>query len=470
MKHISLSMSMVLVNNSSPRLFLTSLSVGLKILLWIIILITVHISSTHYRQHRRRLTNLSEVSSTSCYQVINPSHVLLILTTVPNNFSFSTQTKKYNDPQTILVKNYDDNSNVNTQTPPDHGPLHPLSFQICNRFVPISADVVVANMQQYSTSCDLLNRPPQEISIVLLSGFERYGRTGNNLIEFSHALQYARDHNMVLGIQQQSWATHLITDMWMAIHDDYDMDAWTKHIEQSLCVKIFAEESPLNQYTKVVLMDTRDDVKFLFNYQHDGSIDDYIEYQSHIIRTLWKSYNNGIGLHVRREPVRDMCSAMDAIFGSETGSVAYSVLHSRTLEGMGTRFMQRVSKQTGCDPTAALEMEPDYVKGILEPLGMLNQPIVFMTDHQRPDILERLQADPDISPNIHVISSGASWIGGDITLATTASAFIGNPASSLSVFIAKSRFALGYSNSFMFVKQADNGTWVETCDHHCLYW
>lgn len=161
---------------------------------------------------------------------------------------------------------------------------------------------------------------------------------------------------------------------------------------------------------------------------------------------------------------------MDAIFGSETGSVAYSVLHSRTLEGMGTRFMQRVSKQTGCDPKAALEMEPDYVKGILEPLGMLNQPIVFMTDHQRPDILERLQADPDIGPNIHVISSGASWIGGDITLATTASAFIGNPASSLSVFIAKSRFALGYSNSFMFVKQADNGTWVETCDHHCLYW
>jgi hypothetical protein len=60
--------------------------------------------------------------------------------------------------------------------------------------------------------------------------------------------------------------------------------------------------------------------------------------------------------------------------------------------------MSYVSAATGCDPVAALEMEPEYVKAILEPLGMLNHPIVFMTDHQRPEILERLMADPDLPP------------------------------------------------------------------------
>jgi hypothetical protein len=115
-------------------------------------------------------------------------------------------------------------------------------------------------------------------------------------------------------------------------------------------------------------------------------------------------------------------------------------------------------------------MEPEYVKAILEPTGMLNYPIVFMTDHQRPDILERLLADPDIGSDIILIPSEATWIGGDITLATMANVFIGNPASSLSAFIVKSRKTLGYNNNCLFMNKAENGTWVETCDHHCVFW
>lgn len=74
------------------------------------------------------------------------------------------------------------------------------------------------------------------------------------------------------------------------------------------------------------------------------------------------------------------------------------MVHSRSLESAAEKIMSYVSAATGCDPVAALEMEPEYVKAILEPLGMLNHPIVFMTDHQRPEILERLMADPDLPP------------------------------------------------------------------------
>ncbi len=132
--------------------------------------------------------------------------------------------------------------------------------------------------------------------------------------------------------------------------------------------------------------------------------------------------------------------------------------------------MKIVSAGSGCDPIAALEMEPEYVKAILEPLDMLNHPIVFMTDHQRPEIMERLMADPDLGPNILLVPSEASWIGGDITLAAMANVFIGNPASSFSGFIAKSRVALGINNNYLYRKRAENGTWIDTCDYHCVFW
>jgi len=118
---------------------------------------------------------------------------------------------------------------------------------------------------------------------------------------------------------------------------------------------------------------------------------------------------------------------------------------------------------------AALDMEPEYVKAILEPLGMLKHPILFITDHQRPEILEKLLADPDIGPNIRLIPEGSSWVGGDITVALMSNVFIGNPASSFSGFIAKSRVALGYDTNYLFRRKNQNGKWVDVCDHRCIF-
>merc|ERR1719296_147762 len=165
-----------------------------------------------------------------------------------------------------------------------------------------------------------------------------------------------------------------------------------------------------------------------------------------------------------------MCSGLDSIFGSETYSTTYSVIHSRSLEGdPGMRLLSRIARNSGCDPMAALDMDPQYVKAILEPLGMLRHPILFITDHQRPEILEKLKADPDIGPNIHLIPTEASWVGGDITAAIMSNVFIGNPASSFSGFIAKSRVALGFDTNFMFRTKTVDGGWVDVCDHRCIF-
>ena len=211
------------------------------------------------------------------------------------------------------------------------------------------------------------------------------------------------------------------------------------------------------------------DAKDLFHWRHaEGSFDDDLyNFQVHILQTLWKSYNNGTGFDINRHHVRDMCSAIDAVVGAEKGSAIFSAVHSRSLEEEGVKLMNLASSHIGCDPRAAMEMEPEYVKAILKPLDMMNHPIVFMTDNQRPEILERLLADPDIGPNILFIPPEASWIGGDFTLATMASVFIGNPASSFSGFIAKSRVALGYNNNYLYRKKDETGTWMDVCDDSC---
>jgi len=370
-----------------------------------------------------------------------------------------------NDPRTVVLKK----NNIprgftvrhDSTAQPNFTPL-----RVCERAAPILPGVDMRISQKYA-ACPLLNEPPGNTKLLLIEGVQTFGRTGNNLIEFLHSLQYGIDNNVVVGIMQGSWPMHLITDMWMAIQDG-DRLAWSALLEEAFCIKVFQSNGSieLSRYKEVIPIDTRE----LFMFRHRGSLNMYIEFQCHVLRTLYRFYNTGTGLNVRGQPVGDMCSVIDALFGEQKRSAAYSVIHSRSLEGEpGLRLLGRIAKKVGCDPVAALEMEPEYVKAILAPLGMLERPILFLTDGQQPEILDKLLADPEIGPHIIVVPEEASWIGGDITAAVMSNVFIGNPASSFSGFIAKSRLALGYHETFLFRKKDSNGEWVNVCDERGIF-
>ena len=167
----------------------------------------------------------------------------------------------------------------------------------------------------------------------------------------------------------------------------------------------------------------------------------------------YASLSNSFYYFIHTPLVKDMCSVIDKEFDNEDSQdVNYTVIHSRSLEGEpGKRLLARVAHASGCDDRAALDMTPEYIKSILRPLNMLNHPILFITDHQWQSkmILKKLLADPEIGQSIRYdksLGGGSSWVGGDMTAATLATVFIGNPASTLSSFIAKSRIALGYDN------------------------
>ena len=169
-----------------------------------------------------------------------------------------------------------------------------------------------------------------------------------------------------------------------------------------------------------------------------------------------------------------MCSGIKALFGDKNNAI-YSVIHSRTFNSSpqerdtGLNLLARISRTSGSDPEAALNLEPNYIKSILRPLGLLNYPIVLITDGQDFTVLQRLLNDPEIAPKLRLVPEEATWVGGDITLAIMSNVFIGNPASSFSGFIAKSRLALGLGQSYLFRAKNEKGEWQTVCGDTCVY-
>ncbi|KAL7529831.1 hypothetical protein ACHAXR_003183, partial [Thalassiosira sp. AJA248-18] len=286
---------------------------------------------------------------------------------------------------------------------------------ICDRPTDVGSVEDFASLQQYAQCPEISQDKP----ILLIEGNRSHGRTGNNLVEFLHAIQQARDKEVQLGIMANSWAMHLLTKMWMAIEGD----DWVSQFENAFCVKIFHSQTQLEGWD-VTHLNTKD----LLHYgvRVKAPLGEYMASQEYDLRTLFRNYNTGVGTDRRGRPVKDMCSGINALFGEKQKNAIYSVIHSRTLEGKpGIRLLSKVARKSGCDPVAALEMKPDYVKSILEPLGMIGYPIVVITDGQNPTVVDRLLADPEIGPSISVVPKESSWIGGDLTLAVMSNVFIG---------------------------------------------
>eukprot|EP00578_Thalassiosira_sp_NH16_P016661 CAMPEP_0181112936 /NCGR_PEP_ID=MMETSP1071-20121207/20075_1 /TAXON_ID=35127 /ORGANISM="Thalassiosira sp., Strain NH16" /LENGTH=480 /DNA_ID=CAMNT_0023196931 /DNA_START=60 /DNA_END=1502 /DNA_ORIENTATION=- len=376
---------------------------------------------------------------------------------------------------------------------------------ICNRPTNVPLVEPPANVQKYSTCAPITKSKP----ILILEGSKGYGRTGNRLIEFLKTVQHSRDHGVQVGIVHGSWVTNEITRMWMAqaeypMGGTEELQEWGERFEREFCVKIFLGNRETRGWTKI-----NKKPRDLFKFKSRLPIPEYAQSQEYTIRTLFRHYNTGAGYASDRKPVRDMCSVIDAIFPTTAASdgdnnneeeggdattsdattdypsssdrVVYSVIHSRSMskEGgsgvsAGETLLRGVSNHAGCDPIAALEMRPDYIKSILRPLGMLRHPIVFISDGQDSLVLERLRDDPELGPLIRTIPPNnygvtPSWIGGDITLGVMSDVFIGNPASTFATFIAKARLALGFENNYLFRAKDEDGNWKTVCGDGCLF-
>ena len=336
-------------------------------------------------------------------------------------------------------------------------------LEVCGRLADIGTAEDLALLRRYAQCPEMSPDRP----IVVLNGQDAYGRTGNNLVELLHAVQYARDNDIQLGISVHSWAMDVIQSMWLSA----ESDDWESELESALCVKIFHDKNELLAWevrNNTKYMESKD--LFFYGNDIDRPMGEYMAGQEHVMRTLFRHYNDGEGVDHKGTPVRDMCSGIDALFGTKRKHAIYSVIHVRSLEGApGRRMMSRLAKYTGCNPNAALHMQPEYVKSILRPLGMMAYPIVVITDGQDSSVLQRLLDDEEIGHIVYVVPPEDSWYGGDMALAIMSNVFIGNPASTFSAFIAKGRLSLGFGHNYLFRAKDGNGEWRTVCGDNCLF-
>jgi hypothetical protein len=449
--------------------------------------------------------------------------------------SLRLRLNEYNDPKTVTAASrntgvHDDLSHEQLQGTASSEATYyklpavaqhpPPPIQVCGISAPINYNIDVSIHTKYHHSCPLTSSPipNEEITLIYLGDlpYSPYGQTGNNLIELFHALQYAHTYNnnnnlsgssnmAIVGIKIYTWPIQLLTMMWMempsttvdAENNDSWVD-WKQFVEETLCIRIITTHEELAQYKEIIEMtNTKDLFRLLPQLDTDNvasnsiasatpttsttttTLEEYIEYQCYILRSLYRYYNKGLGYQARRNgrivPTLNMCSVIDTLFGNENNSnqsnnIQYSVIHSRSEVG---NSLKAVSRRSGTDPTASMSMEPEYIKSILRPLNMLTSPIVYIGDKKaNPDIIERLLHDVELGPYIILVppSNTNSWVGGDITLGTLATVFIGNPGSTFSIFIAKSRLALGFSHTYLFRKwEESSGEWVNSCDVWCVF-
>lgn len=396
--------------------------------------------------------------STHCLLRTNPGTVLNVDVNDP-----------YHDHRQLRKKRRKRKHNKsNSDDPQQHNdPLALSDFTICGRALGSTPNGLTPELRnEYSTCPDF---DPQKQILIIEEGQPTYGRTGNHLRSIAHAIRYTRDHNIQLGIVYNSWAMKTLTSMWF-VHGE-DVEDWIHQMEITLCVKVFRSSDDWHGWQRMkppTWLATS-----LFRYHSFAPQEEYTGTHLWLHQTLFQHYNTGDGIDQYGNVVPDMCSGIKSVFGNEEeliSSATYSVIHMRQLEDKGREFLALVSKETGCDPEAGLKMEPNYIRSILAPLGMLDRPIVIITDDQDRKALGGLLKDVDIGPMLHVVREEDIWFGGDVTLAVMATVFIGNPASTMSKFIAQSRVALGFGGqNYMYRARNAYGEWTEVCGNECLF-
>ncbi|KAL7475130.1 hypothetical protein ACHAW6_001052 [Cyclotella cf. meneghiniana] len=329
-------------------------------------------------------------------------------------------------------------------------------FNVCSR------TTNTKGLGKYGLLRDYSNCHRSEREMILLNSPSRYGRTGNSLIEFLRAVQLSRERNATLGIISGHWIFNVLSEMFLAIQD---LKEWEQTFERLFCVKIIHSEQSLEGWNITSM-----DAGTLFWTTSNSTYDEYVASTQYSIRALMQGYNRGNGTDMHHKPINDMCSGINAIFGNNKSQVLYSVVHSRNLMGAEQRSMGRdICNKAHCDPLANQEMKPDNIKSILAPLGMLKHPVVFITDGEDASIAQRLMNDTEIGPLLRFVPDEARWVGGDITLGIMGNVFIGNPVSSYSGFITKSRLSLGLGHSYLFRAINEKGEWITSCGDGCIF-
>jgi len=358
--------------------------------------------------------------------------------------------------------------------------------QICNRVVPNSSLFRRDQKIQDGVSS---TKAPIKRKLVILGWNGAFGQTNNQINTIFHAMDYAVDIDAHLAIVRDTWPNHVLQLLFDGMGSNTSLnngvhptDTWEKAVVANLGVLIVNKDEISTKYSHMeVYFNTS---KEMYYYHTKVSPSEIKKRRVPIIRYLWTHPTNN------KEMLQDqnvnVCSVVNNI-SVQLNESKYTVVHSRWMNGECTKRMSdlahhirknywnttRNSTQRMLDKIAPCELPPSYIKYIIMKNDMLHKPIYVITNGERPDIIQRLQADHIIGKDVYSIPSNVTSVGGDMMLGILANVFIGAPTSTMSGNIARARAALGFhpSTNYLFpLSNQSHNEWEFFCDNDdCLY-
>jgi hypothetical protein len=350
-----------------------------------------------------------------------------------------------------------------------------IPFVMCDRITPYqhSSNTVIDRSQyqqidQPYTFLSTNGQWPKSNKILLLRNDGKFGHIGNQFNSLLHAFDYARDHNLHIGMLFHSWAMDVIHTMF---YESVDFDILTVDMEVDFGILLVRNQSQLLLYDEVISKNAEQLYFYKSSNKNVDSWRDTMSMHKSILQQLFHRYNRGYGYVHNGLRAKDVCATIDMFFKDRLSTIKYSVIHAQNMDGNAIWKLEQIAKTTGITiEGGAGTMSPAYVKAILKPLGMLEHPIILLSDGQLPGIERALLNDAIIGPRLMVLSDRVALDGGDITLAVLSDVFIGNPASVTSGFIARVRMTLGYSDaSTQLFRRKRIHQWYSVCNEDCVF-
>jgi hypothetical protein len=355
----------------------------------------------------------------------------------------------FNDVRYLLTSSPPSTSATNNQESP---------FVMCDRPTPLNS-----MQQQLETFLPRWNT--QKKLLLLRKDDYLFGNIGHQINSLFHAYNYARDHELLLGTTFHGWVIEAIQFMGYESNDNTRL---RDDIYNDFGIIIVRNSSDyVGVYDDVIQLSAKD---LYFYVSPRDNWEDNMNFHVGVLRRILGRYNRAFGYAHHGLRATNVCSTIEHLFHDSRSTIKYSVIHSRFMEGRAQFKLELLAKTSGLTPRGALEMSPKYVRMILKPLGMLEFPIILITDGELPSVEQGLLNDPVIGPKLIVLGNKTSLSSPDVALAILSDVYIGNPASVTSGYIARSRYALGYTEeqTHMFRKEHLD-KWISVCNAKCIF-
>lgn len=262
-----------------------------------------------------------------------------------------------------------------------------------------------------------------------------FGDTANQMGEIFRAFEMARDGGGPLVVHPTGFPYEMTLRLLFLGMEDRDA------LEERLGLT-FYDRIPLDlDELKKLKTVSMKEAYYYISENADYNVTHTIEHRHYVLRELYGMMAREMELNPDSPEVDAMCSSVYALFGRDGRGNSrqelqklgiekeitrqYTVIHSRMMNQIGEMLFEGAHKKFGVDRRAGIDLPPDLISSVIRPLGMGNSSVVMITDRRWKKPIERLEADPDVGPNFHVVPGQVSTKASDIMLAILSDVFIG---------------------------------------------